>query len=116
SAGGGASIVDSFLCVKQSEAGASANDLICYDDAFVTRSLPNGIRALDLPANFRSYLGGIGVGTPFLQSTFVDRHSDDLAALTMEGTSVNHLVAQKRSMNGFGVNNNRTLQIGRAHV
>ena len=108
SGGGGASIVDSFMCVKRSEA-ADPDNFICYDDAFVTRSLPNGIRALDLPQDHRSYLGGFGVGTPYAQSTFVDRMKDDLAVLTMEGTSVNHLVAQKRSMNGFGINANRTL-------
>ncbi|HEY4223694.1 MAG TPA: hypothetical protein VGO62_20195, partial [Myxococcota bacterium] len=109
SGGGGASIVDSFMAVKQSEMTSDPNAFICYDDAFVTRSLPNGIRALDLPQDHRSYLNGFGVGTNFNQSTFVDRNQADLAVLTMEGTSVNHLVAQKRSMNGFGINNNRTL-------
>jgi hypothetical protein len=108
SAGGGASIVDSFMAVKQSEC-PDASRFICYPDAFVTTDAATGLRALDLPQDHRNFLGGIGTGTPYTQSTFLNRFKDDLAVMTLEGTSVNHLVAQKRSMNGFGIHRDRSL-------
>lgn len=108
SAGGGASITDSFMVRKQSEV-PDASRFICYPDEFVVDDAASGLRALDLPQNFRDYLGGIGLGTNYSQSTFLNKFKGDLSVLTMEGTSVNHLVAQKRSMNGFGINKNRTL-------
>ena len=109
SGGGGASIVDSFMCVKQSEVTSDPNAMIAYPDNFVSVDAATGLRALSLPQDHRNYLGGFGVGTPYDQATFLSRFKDDSAVLTLEGTSVNHLVAQKRSMNGFGINNDRTL-------
>lgn len=105
---GGANIVDSFMAVKASEAGTAAPGLIAYPDAFVTEDAATGLRALDLPDDHRAYFEGV-TGNPFQQSMFLARHARHMAVLTQEGTSVNHLVAQKRALTGAGIFAGRTL-------
>lgn len=104
---GGGSMVDSFMAVTETEAGAAAPGLIAYPDAYVTVDPGTGIRALDLPNTWRTYLGQ--TGRQYLQSSFVSVHRSHMAVLTVENTSVNHIVAQKRSVTGAGIHGGRTL-------
>jgi hypothetical protein len=110
SATGGASLVDSFMAVGESEPSSTdlADELLVYPDAFVKSFPGTNIRALDLPPEYRAYLG-YQLGIPYAMSQFVSKHASDMAVLTLENTSVNHLVAQERSLNGQGINAGRTL-------
>ena len=42
-------------------------------------------------------------GSPLSQVAFLQKHAGDTAVFCTEGTSVNHRVAQKRSLTGAGV-------------
>ena len=107
-AAGGASIVDSFLPVTTSEcaaAGGDPNSVLCYPDSTVQSIPGTNIRAVtDLPIS--SFFGDVyGYSLP----QFVGDHKNDLLILAHECTSVNHVVAQERSINGNGINSGRTL-------
>ena len=118
---GGGSITDSFLAARKSDitlAGQNSDDFFCYDNGNVHAAHgagggdpfadPTTFRAVDLPAEARiSNLGTIG--TMYSPKNFIDDHGEDTAVMTVEGTSVNHFVAQTRSLNGAGINNGRTL-------
>ena len=108
-AAGGASIVDSFMAVRDSEPSSqsSADQLIVYPDNFVKTFPGTNIRALDLPDEYRTFLGSTGI--PYAQSTFVNKYAQQMAVLALENTSVNHFVAQERSLNGQGINGGRTI-------
>jgi hypothetical protein len=104
---GGASIIDSFMPITQSEADTASDIVDCYPDAAVTQnpSWGNGtMRALTW--------GGNMFGNNFVTDlpSFVDRHIDDMLVCTMTGTSVNHTVAQKRAITGNGAWSGRTIQ------
>jgi hypothetical protein len=103
---GGASIVDSFLPVKHSECTNFANVNSYYDSEVVEFS-GSKLRALD-----RS--GGAVGALPFPWqsnlSEFVTKHRQQMLVATTTGTSVNHVVAQKRSITGNNAWNGRTLQ------
>jgi hypothetical protein len=106
---GGGSLVDSFLAVRQSECSSAevADKLIVYPDEFV-KSIPGtNLRALDLPYGWAPYLGSPGNG--YKQSKFLQKYAQNMAVMTLENTSVNHHVAQMRSINGNGVNGGRTI-------
>jgi hypothetical protein len=123
---GGGSITDSFLPVTESEVaarGGSPDELICYESRFVVErpvpglpGSPHRLRALDLPfvidpadpdAGYR--LGFGGAGTQYRVSRFLDDHLADVAVMAMEGTSVNHFVAQTRAVTGAGIDGGRHL-------
>lgn len=107
-AAGGGSILDSFLPVADTEvstpekAGAlavQAASLVAQPEGSNLRCVKNrGGTVAELPA-----------GYPISQVTFLQKHAADTAVLCVEGTSVNHRVAQKRSVTGAGVNGGRTL-------
>jgi hypothetical protein len=102
-AAGGASIIDSFLPLAASEAGANAATIIAYPDAALKQINGSNIRHvinLGLPGLFKS---DYDIGT------FVTRHKDDMAIVTQETTSVNHVVAQKRALTGANINRGRTV-------
>lgn len=101
---GGASIIDSFLAIRQSEAGGSAGGLNCFPDNEVSDIGP--FRAVDLS---RRAVGAIPIPFRSNQSDFVRRHQNDLMVVTQTGTSVNHTIAQKRSLTGNEAMNGRTL-------
>ncbi len=104
---GGASIIDSFMPIRESEAGDVWQLVDCYADEDIIQDpgWGNGtLRALRqsgtmFGSNFTADLSG-----------FVDAHADDMLVCTMTGTSVNHTVAQKRAITGNGAFGGRTLQ------
>lgn len=108
---GGASIVDSFMAVGENEVDAGLrDDMIVYPDAFITEhgTGPHRLRSLDLPQSYRDILG-FATGNGYQQSTFLNRHLDDTCVMATECTSVNHLVAQHRSMTGANAHGGKSL-------
>lgn len=104
---GGCSIIDSFLAIRQSEAGAAAAGINCFPDAEVAGFDGNPFRAVNLR---RNRVGAIPIGFNSNQSGFVTKHASDLMVVTQTCTSVNHTVAQKRSLTGNDAWHGRTLQ------
>jgi hypothetical protein len=103
---GGASIIDSFLAIRASE---SANPLAInvFPDDEVQDIVGSPLRAVDLR---RDAIGPIPFPFATRQSTFVNKHKQDMMVVTLTGTSVNHVVAQKRSITGNNAWSGRTLQ------
>jgi hypothetical protein len=105
-ASGGGSLVDSFLAVRQSESSNAAN-LNTYADADVITPSGSNFRAVKYSA---SGLGSIPIPVTADQTAFVTKHFNEMLVATTLGTSVNHVVAQKRSLTGNGAWKGRTLQ------
>lgn len=99
---GGASIIDSFLPVAASES-ADPENLVVYPDALVAQPAGSNLRCVT-PIDF-----GEIFSTNYDMSTFLSRHGSDTAVLCLESTSVNHTVAQRRSVTGAGIDGGRTL-------
>src|ERR1700704_3505254 len=74
-AAGGGSLIDSFLAIRQSEAGANASTINCFPDAEVKSIAGTSIRAVDLT---RNSVGQIPIPFNSNQSNFVTAHKDDL--------------------------------------
>jgi hypothetical protein len=102
---GGASILDSFLPVRES-ASANGSTLTTFADSLVTR--PTGSN-LDCVSLLSSELTAASFKADFAQAGFLDQHKDDVAVMTLESASVNHIVAQQRALTGGGINSGRTL-------
>jgi hypothetical protein len=97
-AAGGASIVDSFL--------AQATGPVAYQN--LTRAPGSPFSAAPVLSN--SIQGAIPLGNGYAQSTFLTKHGADTMVMTCEVSSVNHLIAAKRSITGDNVFGGRTLQ------
>jgi len=107
---GGASIIDSFMAVPQSLAGANAPNVNCFPDADVAQVAGTPFR---VPKVTGMTLGAIPaqVQTVTTDPTpFVTKHKDHMLVAAGIGTSVNHVIAQKRSLTGNGAWKGRTLQ------
>ena len=106
-AAGGASIVDSLLAVRASEAGSGASRLNTFPDGQVQAVDGSPFRAVrvDQPS-----LGSIPVPVKTDQLAFVRKHRASMLVATTVGTSVNHVIAQKRSLTGNAAWRGRTLQ------
>jgi hypothetical protein len=106
SATGGASIIDSFMAVRGSEC-TNAATLNTFPDAQV-QSVPGSVfRAVKFSS---SRLGQIPQPVNADQLAFTSKHKDNMLVATTVGTSVNHAIAQKRSINGNAAWRGRTLQ------
>lgn len=106
-AAGGASIVDSMLAVRASEAGVNASLLNTFPDEQV-RDVPDSpFRAVQVSA---SKLGSIPYPVKTDQLPFIKKYKDSMLVATLVGTSVNHAIAQKRSLTGNAAWKGRTLQ------
>jgi hypothetical protein len=103
---GGASIVDSFMAIRESETSDPQN-LNCFADSLVSTIEGTSFRAVDQRIG---ELGPIPMAVSSRQSEFVRKHQSDLMVSTVTGTSVNHVVAQKRAVNGNEAWRGRTLQ------
>lgn len=108
-ASGGANILDSFLPIADSNFAIESG---------VVRHNANNVLQPTLNAGGTSALRCVEYGSiPALnykggtvQRQFLERHGQDVALMTQTGTSVNHIVAAKRSLNGAGnINRGRTL-------
>jgi len=105
-AGGGGSIIDCFMAIRASES-MSARDINTFPDAEVKSIDGSPLRAVDLS---RQETGPIPIPYTATQSAFVRKHKDDIMVATLTGTSVNHVVAQRRSITGNEAWNGRTMQ------
>ncbi len=104
---GGGAIIDSFLPVR---AGDSANPATvdCFTDGEIVTYGDSPIRAVDAVTGFSPFIPD---GTLVPLSWFSDKHRQQMMVTTVEGSSVNHAVAQHRSLTGGGAAlNGRTLQ------
>lgn len=101
---GGASILESFLPVVDVEAGAAGATLAVQPSSLV--ETVGGFRCL---AHRAGDVGGLPLGGSFLQRTFLQKHGTDTVVMTVESTSVNHFVGQKRFITGANVNGGRTI-------
>jgi hypothetical protein len=104
-ASGGGSILDSLLPVLDSES-ANGSTLTTYPGLFVAQ--PSGSNLRCVHSDFALDLGGLALPQG-RQRGFLERHAADTCVMTVEGTSVNHLVAAKRAVNGAGADRGRTL-------
>lgn len=104
---GGGAIIDSFLPVSESESISPAT-LDVFPDAQVKTIPDSPIRAVDAVIS-----SVIGQGIPPVElplSGFAQKHKDQMMITTLTGTSVNHNIAQHRSLTGGGIWSGRTLQ------
>lgn len=98
SAAGGANILDSFLPVT----GPIQDGLVTHDAANIVSV--GGHKCVEYTNPQRFYVGAgtaMGQNGP-VQRDFLTDHGDDVAVMATTGTSVNHIVAAKRSLNGAG--------------
>lgn len=103
---GGASIVDAMLAVRASQS-QNAESLNVYPDAMVQRIGDLPFSAID--QDLRD-IGPLPYAGPANQTDFLRRHGQDMLVVTHTGTSVNHLIAQKRALTGNDAWGGRTLQ------
>lgn len=104
---GGAAIIDSFLPIKQSEAG-SPSTLDCFPDAQVVDIPGSPFRAAD--AIVTSLVSNPVAAFTAPLSGFAEKHKNEMMVTTLTGTSVNHAIAQRRALSGGGAWGGRTLQ------
>jgi len=105
-ASGGGSIIDGPLAIRASES-ANPDGINTFADTMVTGWEGSPFRAVDVSG------GAIGpIPAPYSvnASDFFGRRRSDLMVATLTGTSVNHQVAQRRSITGNEAWNGRTLQ------
>jgi hypothetical protein len=101
---GGGGMTDSFYPLLASEAtGAGAGTLVTYTEGQVVK--PNGsnlrcVKRLSTEASFQS---------DYSLETFLGKHAADMAIVAVDNTSVNHVVAQSRAVNGSNINAGRTI-------
>lgn len=93
---GGASIIDAMLAIRGSES-ANAAAINTYPDGMVQSFDGIPFRAIDQRLDG---LGPLPYNGDANQSDFVRRHAHDMMVVTHTGTSVNHIVAQKRALTG----------------
>ncbi|MEM9073220.1 MAG: hypothetical protein AAGE52_32245 [Myxococcota bacterium] len=105
SAAGGGSIIDSFLPVWEGDVStpAKARGLVTYPELALAQPAGSALRCVR----------NLGIGGLFRNdydvADFLQRHARDTCVVTVENTSVNHVVAQKRAINGAGIDGGRTL-------
>lgn len=107
-AAGGGSIIDGFLPVARTEVSSTdlAATLVTHGESRVVTPTGSNIRCV---RNRGGTVAELPPGHGLSQRVFLERHAADTTVMTMEGTSVNHRVAQKRSLTGAGANRGRTL-------
>lgn len=101
---GGANQIDSFMARRESEIPNPAA-LNAYPDSMVQTI--GEFRAIDMKSKS---IGAIPASFTANQSNFVRKHMNDMMVITHTCTSVNHFVAQQRSINGNAAWKGRTLQ------
>lgn len=101
---GGASMLDAMLAIRESESKNAAT-LNCFPDSAV-RTV-GAFRAVDIDLN---NLGAIPIPVKGRQSAIVEAHQADMMVATWQRTSVNHLIGQRRAVNGNSAWYGRTLQ------
>jgi hypothetical protein len=97
-------MLDAMLAIRESESKNAAT-LNCFPDSAV-RTV-GAFRAVDIDLN---NLGAIPIPVKGRQSAIVKAHQADMMVATWQRTSVNHLIGQRRAVNGNGAWYGRTLQ------
>jgi hypothetical protein len=103
---GGGSIIDGPLVVKRSES-ATPDALNTFPDDVVKEWQGSPFRAADLSMNS---IGAIPAPFSTRPSAVLERHRAELMVATLTGTSVNHQIAERRSITGNEAFRGRTLQ------
>jgi hypothetical protein len=104
-ASGGASIIDSFLAIAHSET-SKWKSINAFPESEVKRFDGSPFRAVDLT---RTSSGAYPFPLATNQSNFVQAHRDNMVVATVQNTSVNHFVGQRRSVTGNEAWKGRTL-------
>jgi hypothetical protein len=102
---GGASLIDGPLGIRKSES-KNASTLNCYDDVNVTTPFGD-LRAVKQASES---LGPIPYPVAADQADFIRKYGSDMLVVPATTTSVNHGVAQRRSVTGNEAWLGRTLQ------
>jgi hypothetical protein len=102
---GGASIIDSYLPIVESEVGdaALANTLNVFPERLIGQHPGKNLRYVKLLDSYSFY------ARPPEMGDLVARHGEDMVVMAHDVSSVNHAVGQQRSLNGDGVNRGRTI-------
>jgi hypothetical protein len=102
---GGASIIDSFLPIVDSEVGDAelAATQNVFPAAQVTQIPGSNIRSV------KPFADNLFFKPPIDMGRLIERHGQDMIVVAHEGTTVNHTVGQQRALNGNGINRGRTL-------
>ena len=108
-ASGGASIIDSFLPIRRTEA---ATGIHSFNDAGLLTS--NGFKVVAPIPGIK--IESVKLGNGYSLKTFADKHGADLLVVPHSVTSVNHLVAAARSLTGNNINSGKTLAEAVAEV
>jgi hypothetical protein len=101
---GGASIIDSFLPVLDSDAKDKAATLNCFPERLIAQPAGSAFRCVKQLDNYSFY-----TKPSYTLEEFVMRHGQDLAVVAHDVSSVNHVVGQQRSLNGAGTDRGRTI-------
>jgi hypothetical protein len=104
-ASGGASLIDGPLSIRKTES-KNASTLNCYEDADVTSPIGD-LRAVKQSS---PSLGPIPYAVQTNQEEFIRKYGNDMLVVTATTTSVNHNIAQRRSVTGNEAWLGRTLQ------
>jgi hypothetical protein len=102
---GGGNIVDSFLPVADTES-QNASTLAVQPASFVRQPDGSNLRCV---ANRGGTVAELPAGYPISQELFLQRNAADTVVMCVEGTSVNHRVAQHRALTGAGADRGRTI-------
>ncbi|MEM9453600.1 MAG: hypothetical protein AAGF11_05445 [Myxococcota bacterium] len=102
---GGASIIDSFMPVSTAElpSGIEPGSTAAYEPEQLVQPPGSAIRCVG-PLQDTLFLG-----SDYSIEQFVAKYHEELTVVAHEVTSVNHIVAQKRSVNGAGIHGGRTI-------
>ncbi|NRA46217.1 MAG: hypothetical protein HRU09_14785 [Oligoflexales bacterium] len=96
---GGSSILDSFMAQTSGPTAFGEQQI----------SIPQGSNLSCVLPLDNSIQGAIPLGNGFSQETFLNKHKDDMVVMTQEVSSVNHVIAAKRSISGNNINSGRTI-------
>lgn len=104
---GGAGIIDGFIPVVETEVGdAELAKKLCVYPASQVEQVPGSAFRHIKPMTKETYLF---MKPPPNLGEFIRRHGQDMSVFCHNVTSVNHNVAQTRSLNGNGANGGRTI-------
>lgn len=104
-ANGGASIVDSFLPILDTESSTGINTFTASQIQQINSS------NFRCPKPMNNLIqNAIPLGDGYDMSNFLSKHSQDMAVMTQQCSSVNHQIASRRSVTGNDINAGRTLQ------
>ncbi|MEM9187817.1 MAG: hypothetical protein AAGF12_01475 [Myxococcota bacterium] len=104
-ASGGASIIDSFLPVAEGMVvdREAARRRVVYPDQLISQPAGSNLRCVNrVPVSGPFH-------SEFPTQDLLARHYRDMCVVTVENTSVNHVIAQKRAVTGAGIDGGRTL-------